>query len=259
MNHYMKLTVLSAIFIIGASMGGVSATPQGYLGQISMTYPYFVDTADSPHEEDINLITERGITRGCNPPDNDKFCPERTITRAELAVFLARSLLLPTSERDHFVDDRGHLHEEDINRLAAKGIAHGCNPPDNTRYCPERVVTRGKIASLLVRAFSDSLGSQISHQEQEQFIDVIGHTHESAISQLAELRVTGGCNPPTFSRFCPDRAVTRGEVASLIVRATETDNQDLVPAPGDGIPSHPIPIDYIENRYCQVNPLPPGC
>ncbi|MCH8238837.1 MAG: hypothetical protein IIB62_02070 [Proteobacteria bacterium] len=33
-----------------------------------------------------------GVTKGCNPPDNDAFCPDRTLTRAEMATFFARAL-----------------------------------------------------------------------------------------------------------------------------------------------------------------------
>lgn len=33
---------------------------------------------------------ENGITKGCNPPDNTEFCPERSITRGEVAAFFHR-------------------------------------------------------------------------------------------------------------------------------------------------------------------------
>ena len=36
-----------------------------------------------------------GITKGCNPPFNDMFCPNRILTRGEAATLLARALSLP--------------------------------------------------------------------------------------------------------------------------------------------------------------------
>ncbi len=33
-----------------------------------------------------------GVTKGCNPPDNDQFCPERPLIRAEMASFFVRAL-----------------------------------------------------------------------------------------------------------------------------------------------------------------------
>ena len=45
-----------------------------------------------------------------------------------------------------------HTFHADISRLAAAGITRGCNPPDNTRFCPDRPVTRAEMASFLQRA-----------------------------------------------------------------------------------------------------------
>lgn len=46
---------------------------------------------DSVHEANIGLIARIGVTTGCNPPTKDRFCPERELTRAEIATFLARA------------------------------------------------------------------------------------------------------------------------------------------------------------------------
>jgi hypothetical protein len=52
----------------------------------------FVDDESSPFEASINALGVAGATKGCNPPDNDNFCPDRTLTRAEMATFFARAL-----------------------------------------------------------------------------------------------------------------------------------------------------------------------
>ena len=51
-----------------------------------------------------------------------------------------------------FADDDGNIHEENIEAIAAKGITLGCNPPDNSRYCPDDSVTRGAMAAFIARA-----------------------------------------------------------------------------------------------------------
>ena len=51
-----------------------------------------------------------------------------------------------------FADDDGNVHEANIEAIAAKGITLGCNPPDNSRYCPEDSVTRGAMAAFIARA-----------------------------------------------------------------------------------------------------------
>ena len=52
----------------------------------------FVDVSGNSHEAEINVIGNLGISKGCNPPDNDQFCPERTVLRQEMASFLVRTL-----------------------------------------------------------------------------------------------------------------------------------------------------------------------
>jgi hypothetical protein len=48
--------------------------------------------AGSVFENDIERVAAEGVTRGCNPPANDRFCPESPVTRQEMAAFLRRAL-----------------------------------------------------------------------------------------------------------------------------------------------------------------------
>ncbi len=68
-----------------------------------------------------------------------------------MAAFLNRALDLPPAGGDRFIDDDG-MFEADIGAIAAAGITKGCNPPANTRYCPDEPVTRAAMASFLARA-----------------------------------------------------------------------------------------------------------
>ena len=53
---------------------------------------HFIDDNGSVFEDSIDKLATAGITRGCNPPVNDRFCPNATVTRAEMAAFLYRAL-----------------------------------------------------------------------------------------------------------------------------------------------------------------------
>lgn len=53
---------------------------------------HFTDDEGSAFEESIHKLANYEVTFGCNPPADDKFCPERTLTRAEMASFFARAL-----------------------------------------------------------------------------------------------------------------------------------------------------------------------
>lgn len=113
---------------------------------------YFIDDNGRILEADIDAIAAAGITRGCNPPVNDRFCPTNNLTRGEMAAFLRRALQLPAASQDYFTDDNGSIFEADINAIAAAGITRGCNPPANDRYCPNDLVTREQMAAFIRRA-----------------------------------------------------------------------------------------------------------
>lgn len=112
----------------------------------------FIDDDGNVHEGYIEAIAAEGITRGCNPPDNDRYCPADPVTRGEMAAFLTRALSLAGSGTDRFVDDEDSIFEDDINALAEAGITRGCNPPDNDRFCADDPVTRAQMAAFLHRA-----------------------------------------------------------------------------------------------------------
>ena len=52
----------------------------------------FNDDDDSVFEADIEALAAAGITTGCNPPANDRFCPNNNVTRGQMAAFLNRGL-----------------------------------------------------------------------------------------------------------------------------------------------------------------------
>jgi hypothetical protein len=58
-----------------------------------------------------------------------------------------------------FTDDDTSIFEADIEWLAESGVTRGCNPPDNTRFCPEEGVTRGQMAAFM-RRFAQYLGAE---------------------------------------------------------------------------------------------------
>jgi hypothetical protein len=50
----------------------------------------FTDDDTSVFEGDIEWMAATGVTKGCNPPDNDHFCPDDNVTRGQMAAFLHR-------------------------------------------------------------------------------------------------------------------------------------------------------------------------
>ncbi len=175
--------------------------------------PVFLDTVGSVFQADIEWLAAEGITKGCNPPTNNLFCPNNKVTRGQMAAFLNRALDLPAGSGNPFVDDDSSIFENDIEALAASGITKGCNPPINNRFCPDSFVTRAQMAAFLNRALDLPAGSG------NPFVDDNGSIFENDIEALAASGITKGCNPPTNNRFCPDQFVTRGQMAAFLHRA----------------------------------------
>ena len=96
-------------------------------------------------------------------------------------------------------------------KLAELEITHGCyrNP---ARYCPYRSVTRAEMASFLTRAFD------LAPAEPVGFADTVGNPHADSIDALASANITIGCSASP-ARYCPNRPVTRAEMATFLARA----------------------------------------
>jgi len=97
-------------------------------------------------------LSQDGITSGCG---NINYCPNATVTRDQMAVFLLRAKYgtgySPPAATGVFGDvDLSHWAVHWIEALAAEGITAGCG---NGNFCPEDVVTRAQMAVFLVRTF----------------------------------------------------------------------------------------------------------
>ena len=104
-----------------------------------------------------------------------------------------------------------------IEQLYAEDVTGGCgqNP---LRYCPENPVTRGQIAAFLLRAKYEA--DYVPPAVSGTFSDVPTPGKEWAepwIEQLYSEGITTGCGQNPL-RYCPDRPVTRGEMAVFILR-----------------------------------------
>ena len=112
-------------------------------------------------------------------------------------------------ETPPFKDLVGSKFYYDIVWLAAEGITTGCG---DGRYCPDGTVTRGQMATFLVRAFD------LPATGTDYFGDDDANKHEANINALRASGITSGC---ADGRFCPDGLVTRAQMATFIAKALE--------------------------------------
>src|SRR5262249_3798192 len=98
----------------------------------------------------VETISARGVTSGCG---GDNYCPESTITRAEMAVFLliaehGPGYTPPPATGTVFNDvPAGSFAAAFIEQLAHEGVTTGCG---GGNYCPGSPTTREQMAVFLL-------------------------------------------------------------------------------------------------------------
>ena len=174
----------------------------------------FVDTDGRTHEMSVAALWAADVTAGCG---EWRFCPDAPVTREEMAAFLARSLDLPGPDRTPFVDIAASPFAAEIGAIDAIGITHGCAAD---RFCPQGVVTRAQMASFVARALD------LPDSPADPFTDDDASVHEGDIRRIAAAKVTMGCGDRLF---CPDRPVTRAEMAAFLARAFDLPVPETLP------------------------------
>ena len=183
--------------------------------------PFFVDVPDDhPFSPWINALAASGITQGCgtNPP---RFCPDLSVTRGEMAVFILRGIhgaaFVPPPAVGIFADVLlDNPFAAFIEELFNEGITSGCNTSP-LRYCPFQNVTRAETAVFLLRAIHGA--GFVPPAPTGIFADVpLAHPLVAWIEQLFIEGITSGCGTSP-ARYCPDNDITRAEMAVFLVRA----------------------------------------
>jgi hypothetical protein len=180
----------------------------------------FEDVASSYWASDyIKRLYSAGITGGCasNPL---RYCPEATVTRSQMAVFLLRgihgsSYNPPTVGGSTGFGDVATTHWAAawIKQLAAEGITGGCGAGN---FCPENPVTRAQMAVFLLRSKYGAGYNPPAVGSSAGFSDVQPSYWAGAwIKQLVAEGITAGCGS---GNYCPENPVTRAQMAVFLVR-----------------------------------------
>ena len=227
---------VSFVAVMGLVGLTLVVTPVPRTAAVAASTP-FTDIADSPFKADIEWLYAQGITGGCTAT---LYCPKDSVTREQMASFLARMFSLPATTNDYFTDDETSTHEANINRLAASGITGGCT---TTTFCPRALVTRAQMASFLARAAKLTVGAGRNY-----FYDDNGTTHEANIDRTAAAGITGGC---ATWRYCPSATVTREQMAAFLHRVVNPGTPPPYPAP-------PPPFSFGSGTYAVGSQVPAG-
>jgi hypothetical protein len=172
----------------------------------------------------IEAFYNAGITTGCGVSPLI-YCPENSVTRASMAVFLLRakygSSYTPPAVR-HFFSDLPvagkEWQEAWVDQFYSEGITGGCGAGPLI-YCPENPVTRAAMAVFILRT---KYGSSYTPPAASHFfadMPVAGKEWmEPWVDELYREGITTGCGTGPLI-YCPETAVKRQAMAAFIVRA----------------------------------------
>jgi hypothetical protein len=155
-------------------------------------------SSSNAHAGSIGRITAASVETGCSPA---RFCPEKSVTRGQLASMLVRALDVPATSERRFTDVSGP-HAADIEALAAAGITSGCAAD---RFCPDQLLSRAHMASFIARSLR-------YEPAPSPFVDAPSN-HAGAIGALYRRGIVKGCSA---TRFCPNETVNRAQTASML-------------------------------------------
>jgi len=137
-----------AAFLVRARYGTCFAPP-------AATGTLFGDVpASDPFASWIEQLAALGVTSGCG---GGNYCPESAVTRAQMAVFLLKTLLgpayAPAPATGLFGDvPPGSFAADWIEDLYARQVTGGCSASP-LLYCPDAPNTRGQMAVFLAKMF----------------------------------------------------------------------------------------------------------
>ncbi|RPJ61448.1 MAG: hypothetical protein EHM23_06870 [Acidobacteria bacterium] len=183
-------------------------------GVAGLRFASFADVAaDHIFNPYIVEIAAREITVGCG---GGNFCPDSTVTRAQMAVFLEKAMkgsgFVPPAATGIFVDvGTTHWAAAWIEQLFTDQITAGCGADT---FCPEDPTTRAAMAVFLLK--SKHGATYVPPAASGVFGDVpTSHWAAAWIEQLAAEGITAGCGG---GNFCPDSPVTRGQMAVFLCK-----------------------------------------
>ena len=128
---------------------------------------------------------------------------------SDVATFTYKVIGDERNEKKPFADIQGHWAENNIVKLVDLGAISG--NPDGT-FRPDSNITRAQYVTMLVRAF------QIENSGGKVFADTASHWAKDYIAAAVAGGIAGGYDNNTFG---PDDAITREQIAVMVVKAAQ--------------------------------------
>lgn len=156
-------------------------------------------------QQSIEELVARGGVGGY--PDGS-FKPGNTVTRAEFAVMLVKTLQLEKGDKV-FSDTIDHWAKDEIAAASSRGIVNGY---DADTFGPDDLITREQMALMIFKAAGlTAQGEETGFADKE---DISSWAKEAVAAVVAE-RIMNGYQDNTIR---PQGKASRAEAATVIIK-----------------------------------------
>lgn len=203
---------------LGTNAGAApTPTPTSYPGVCpNPVSDPFTDITHDVHTAAIACLASLHILPGTSATT---FTPAAVVDREQAATYLANLLTavgapLNANAPQPFTDlPAGDPNATAVAELAAVGVVRG---EDATHFDPTVPVTRGQMASLIVRAWRVAAGAPLPVPATNPFTDVAAtDVHLADILAISEAKITLGTTATTFT---PAASIPRDQTADMLAR-----------------------------------------
>ena len=170
----------------------------------------FMDTYRHWAEESITSLENMGIVSGIT---QTKFCPEKSLTRAEWTALLMRAAGKSGSSDNSISDAEGHWAQAEINAAYRLGILDGM--VTDGYFEPDKEITRDEMAGMLYNTLTKVMGKTLSENGEFHFADEDKLVNKAAVKAIAASGLVSGYPDNTFKG---NRSLTRAEAAAVLKR-----------------------------------------
>lgn len=164
------------------------------------------------------------VSWGLMEGDGERFFPERTMIRSELAMIIVRLAHINLHEFTYEIDpyedvDIDSWYGKAVSWVKENGLMVGVN---NTEFDPNGVITREQLCVVLTR-FAEYKGESLDGSVPSEFVD-FNEISEWAIDGVSNMIKCGVIKGTPGNKVSPQKGVTRAEVATILYRYSQVNN-----------------------------------
>lgn len=211
MNKFNRMSIVLTVFILFVSSLSGTRANASTEDVLDMYFP--IDIEEHWAYEELDNFINADFLKGYRDEQKAVMIkPNQEISRAEFVALLVRVLGLTNNGSGTAYEDvdLAKWYAEPIRIASAHGIVNGVSA---TKFAPEQLVNRGEIATMIVRAFDQSLPYVY---EAGAFEDVPNYFATPYIEKAGQAGIVTGVTDRLFKPYAPAK---RAEAVVMLNRA----------------------------------------